>query len=104
VVHLLLSLTVAGLISSEPALSSQRAPAGSPEVSEPITSGQGVSGSRSDEELVVTLNTEVLLDGRPCKYEQIPEDAAIIFAEVDQDRKTLLKIHFRSAKKERRGR
>jgi hypothetical protein len=46
--------------------------------------------------LLITEETEVLLNGRPCRYEQVPASAVITFAEVDSDRETLRKIHFRS--------
>jgi hypothetical protein len=44
----------------------------------------------------ITEQTEVLLDGKPCKYAEIPPDAVIIKMEVAEDKKTVLKIHFRS--------
>jgi len=47
--------------------------------------------------LVITRDTEIRLDGRLCSYEQVPASAVIIFAEVDSDRQTLLRIHYRSA-------
>jgi hypothetical protein len=46
--------------------------------------------------LRITEETEVLLNSRPCRYEQVPASAVITFAEVDSDRATLRKIHFRS--------
>jgi hypothetical protein len=44
---------------------------------------------------VVTDRTEILLDGKPCKYEAIPATASIVRMEVAADKKTVLKIHFR---------
>ena len=52
--------------------------------------------TRSD--FVVTKATQVLLDGKPCRYEEIPARATIIRMEVAADGKTVLKIHFRSRK------
>ncbi|MCS6851692.1 MAG: hypothetical protein NZ700_11055 [Gemmataceae bacterium] len=50
-------------------------------------------------EFVVTEQTEVRLDGRPCKYADIPPSAEILFMEISSNRdRTILKIHFRSKK------
>jgi hypothetical protein len=49
-------------------------------------------------EFVVTDRTEILLNGRPCKYAEVPGDATIIHMEVAADQKTVLTIHFRSKK------
>jgi hypothetical protein len=45
---------------------------------------------------VLTARTEVRLDGRPCRYADVPAGAAITAAEAGPDRKTLVRIHFRS--------
>jgi hypothetical protein len=47
---------------------------------------------------VVTKQTEILLDGKSCKYAEIPEHAVIVKMEVAADKKTLLRIHFRTPK------
>jgi hypothetical protein len=49
-------------------------------------------------EFVLTKETEVLLDGKPCKYEDIPANASILKMEVAADRKTVLRVQFRSGK------
>ena len=49
-------------------------------------------------DFVVTERTEVLLNGRPCKYEEVPADATIERMEVEADKQTVLKIHFRVRK------
>lgn len=49
-------------------------------------------------EFAVTGATEVLLNGRPCQFKQIPSSASIIRMEVDADGKTILRIHFRSGR------
>jgi hypothetical protein len=46
----------------------------------------------------VTAETEILLDGQSCKYAEIPSQAGIVRMEVAADKKTVLKIHFRSRK------
>jgi hypothetical protein len=48
--------------------------------------------------LLITDETEVLLDGLRCSYEQVPDRAVITFAEVGSDRETVRRIHFRSQK------
>jgi len=47
---------------------------------------------------VVTELTEILLDGQPSKYADIPGRASIVQMEVAADKKTVLKIHFRTQK------
>jgi hypothetical protein len=47
---------------------------------------------------VITAQTEVLLDGRPCRYDDVPDGAAIVQLEVAADGKTVLKVHFRTRK------
>jgi hypothetical protein len=46
----------------------------------------------------VTEQTEVLLDGRPCRYAEVPSTAVIIKMEVAEDKTTVLKVHFRTRK------
>jgi hypothetical protein len=49
-------------------------------------------------EFVLTEETEVLLDGEPCKYAGVPGHARIVHLEIAADRKTVLKIHFRTGR------
>ena len=44
----------------------------------------------------ITEQTEVTLDGRPCRYADVPGSAGIVKMEVAADGTTVLKIHFRS--------
>lgn len=54
----------------------------------------------SKDEYRVTDKTEVLLDGRPCRYEQIPNSATIILLEtVTNESKEISRIHFRSGRR-----
>src|SRR5262249_51544412 len=46
---------------------------------------------------VVTEGTEVLLNGKPCRYKDVPDNASILRMELGPDNKTVLKIHFRTA-------
>ena len=54
------------------------------------------AGREAEPEFVVTHRTEVLLNGKPFKYEEIPSHASIVWMEVAEDKKTVLKIHFRT--------
>jgi hypothetical protein len=49
-------------------------------------------------EFVVTDRTEVLVNGKPCRYEEVPANASVVNLELGVDGKTLLKIHFRTQK------
>jgi hypothetical protein len=51
-----------------------------------------------ESEFVVTEQTEIWLDGKPCKYPDVAPHARIMRMEVAADRKTVLKIHFRTRK------
>jgi hypothetical protein len=52
----------------------------------------------TESEFVVTEQTEILLNGEPCKYADVPSHASIIKMEVAADKKTVRKIHFRTRK------
>ena len=54
------------------------------------------SGTRSA--FQVTDQTRVLLNGKPCRYADVPAHATIERMEVAQDKKTVLTIYFRSRK------
>jgi hypothetical protein len=56
-----------------------------------LTPGEAADG------FTMTDQTEVQLDGRACKYADVPKDAQITLLEVSKDR-VILKIHFRSKK------
>jgi hypothetical protein len=49
-------------------------------------------------EFLMTANTAVLLDGKPCQYEEVPAGAAIHRMEVAPDRKTVIRVFFRTRK------
>jgi hypothetical protein len=49
-------------------------------------------------EFVVTDQTEIVLDGRLCRYAEVPAHATIMRIEVAADKVTVLKIHFRTKK------
>jgi hypothetical protein len=60
--------------------------------------GQGTSARNAAAEFNVTEQTEVTLDGRPCRYKDVPAGASIQLMELAPDRKTILRIHFRARK------
>jgi hypothetical protein len=47
---------------------------------------------------LLTDQTEVLLDGRPCRYQDVPAGASIVGMDVAADKRTVLKVHFRTKK------
>lgn len=47
---------------------------------------------------VINDQTEVQLDGKVCKFEEVPPGASIVNLSVAADKKTILKIHFKSKK------
>jgi hypothetical protein len=56
------------------------------------TARQQAAGS----EYAVTEQTEILLNGKPCRYEAVPGNATIERMEVAPDGKTVLRVYFRS--------
>jgi hypothetical protein len=46
----------------------------------------------------ITRSTEILLNGRPCRYEDVPTHATVIRLEVEPDGKTAIRVHFRTRK------
>jgi hypothetical protein len=57
---------------------------------------QAASAPSPRDQYQITEQTEVTLDGRPCRYADVPGGAAIVRMEVAADGTTVLKIHFRS--------
>jgi hypothetical protein len=56
------------------------------------------TGRGEREEFLLTEDSEVLLDGRACKYKEVPANVSIIRLEVGPDNRTILKVHFRTRK------
>jgi hypothetical protein len=50
------------------------------------------------QELVITDKTLIELDGKSVRYADIPKNAEVILLDIANDRKTVLKIHFRTKK------
>ena len=57
-----------------------------------------VMSHKATPEFKVTEQTEILLDGKACRYQDVPEQATILRMEVAPDGKTVLRIHFRARK------
>jgi hypothetical protein len=51
-----------------------------------------------NDEFRITSQTEVLLNGRPCCYADVPRNAGVVKMEVSSDNQTVLKIQFRTRK------
>jgi hypothetical protein len=66
---------------------------------EGLPQGQGrvqwASVFPQETEYRVTAETEVRLNGRRCKYEEVPADARIRHLEVGPDGQTILRVEFR---------
>jgi hypothetical protein len=61
------------------------------------TRALAVVGARAEsDDYVVTEQTEVLLNGKPCSYKEVPDNATILRLELGPDNKTVRKIHFRA--------
>lgn len=45
---------------------------------------------------VVTKDTDVRLDGQPCSYAAVPSDAIVVKMQVGADRRTVVRMDFRS--------
>jgi hypothetical protein len=52
----------------------------------------------SPPEFVLTDRTEYLLNGKPCRYADVPANATIVRMEVAVDKKTVLRVHFQTRK------
>lgn len=66
----------------------------------PIETVASLPSASAKDEFRVTPTTEVLLDGRPCRYEHIPDSAIIILLEtISNESKEITRIHFRSSRR-----
>jgi hypothetical protein len=63
-----------------------------------VTEGPARAAREQDpsSELTLAEGAEVRLDGRPCKYDDVPRGAEVIYLELGPDRKSIRKAHFRS--------
>ncbi len=51
-----------------------------------------------ESEFLMTAATAVVVDGKPCRYEEVPAQASIVRMEVAPDRKTVIRVFFRTRK------
>lgn len=66
----------------------------------PLKSVASLPAASSNGEFQITPTTEVLLDGHPCRYEQIPDSAIITLLEIaTNESKEIVRIHFRSSRR-----
>jgi hypothetical protein len=82
-----------GLADFAAATSHPAADKASPPLTRPAA---GPAQSNGMLRLVVTQDTVIVLDGRRCRYAEVPRDVVITFAEVDSDGETALRVHYRS--------
>jgi hypothetical protein len=66
-------------------------------VAQPQATGRPARSGNSTE-YRLTAQTEITLDGKPCKFSTIPASAKIIQMEVAADGHTVLRVHFRSTR------
>jgi hypothetical protein len=52
--------------------------------------------SPDESPFLLTKDADVRLDGRPWAFEAIPADAIIMNMQVGPDRRTIVRVHFRS--------
>jgi hypothetical protein len=90
------SVGSATLSPRKEAVKSNKEPAQATRIADQVK--EPVMPDPASSEFAVTQQTEILLDGRPCNYAQIPANAAILRMEVAPDRKTAVRIYFRTRK------
>jgi len=56
------------------------------------------SAREDSTDFAVTDETEVLLNGKACQYKDVPNHATILRMEVGLDKKTVLRVYFRTGK------
>jgi hypothetical protein len=64
----------------------------------PAPKAESSAQPEDDGKLVISDKTEVVLDGKVCKMEDVPKNAEVIRLEVGTDKKSVLRIHFRTKK------
>jgi hypothetical protein len=50
-------------------------------------------------ELIITSDTEIKVDGRACRLDEVPAGAEIILIDVNGDRGVIRRLHFQTPKK-----
>jgi hypothetical protein len=67
-----------------------------PGLPRPVPKPLLVNYTRPESEFQITSETEVTLNGKKCQYRDVPSGATIVEMDVGADRKTILRIHFRT--------
>jgi hypothetical protein len=88
---LCLSVAHANLTPSKDRLNLDRARPAAPKV-------ESSTPAEDDGKLVISDTTEVMLDGKECKLEEVPKTAEVVLLELGKDKKAVMKIHFRTKK------
>jgi hypothetical protein len=57
---------------------------------------QSLVTANRPEQFLVTEDTQVQVDGKPCRYQDVPEGAAIVRLALAADGRTVLRIEFRT--------
>jgi hypothetical protein len=61
-----------------------------------ITSAPPRRDAAKKQSFNITDGTEIRLDGRSCKFQDIPATASIVSLELEADGKTVMKLYFKS--------
>lgn len=65
-----------------------------------IPAVRSIAAASASDEYRITAATEVLLDGRRCRYDQIPNNAIITLLETaSNESKEIARIHFRTPRR-----
>lgn len=93
----LASLILAGSAVAAPAPRKDApAPGDVPTRKAPATPAKSKETPKEPTQFEMTEETEVLLDGQPCEYADVPDNAIVVRMEVLPDRRTIVRMHFRS--------
>jgi hypothetical protein len=96
---LLLSLALCAVAPAHAAQSSSSPRSGLlPEVKKAFHQPRQEAKANTGLDLVINQQTEIRLNGRGCRYEDIPANASVNLLEVGADRRTVLRIHFQTEK------
>lgn len=96
---LIAALLVSGPTTASASLTRSKATRTNPELLRRSTTARPNGEVKpADGEFALTSETEVLLDGKPCAYKNVPAGSSVTRIEVAQDRRTVLRIEFKSPK------
>jgi len=90
---MLVSLCFVSAVAAAPSQKDNAKPAEAPRAEKP----DEVSLEENDQ-FNLTRDTDVRLDGEPIAYDDVPDSAIIMKMEVAPDRRTIVRVFFRSRK------